>query len=73
MTSTRRSVRVDLTQDLPHRARSLSEDVVSKIFGGCIALWEPCTANGLCCSTVCSHYYWISKEQRWTYACVPRN
>ena len=67
----RRPLVIDVTKDLPHRATPLSEDLLSKVFGGCIALWQDCPYNGACCSTVCSHYYWISSQQRWTYACIP--
>ena len=71
MTSKTRHACIDLTRDLPARARPLSADATSQIFGGCIALFEPCPYNGACCSFVCGHYMWISSERRWTYACVP--
>jgi hypothetical protein len=73
MTSKARHASIDLTRDLPARARKLSADAMSQIFGGCIALFQPCPYNGACCSYVCGQFLWISSERRWTYACVPNN
>jgi len=70
MGSIARAFRIDVTQDLPPRAQPLSADATSKVFGGCVALLEPCRYNGECCSYVCGKFMWISSERRWTYACV---
>jgi len=71
MTSKARSFRIDLTRDLPARARPLSADATSKIFGGCKAEFTDCSQNAECCSYFCWRMWWISKENRWQYQCLP--
>ena len=66
-----RSVRIDVTYDLPQRARPLSTDATSKIFGGCLAQFTNCTQNFQCCSYFCWRMWWISAENRWQYQCLP--
>ena len=71
MSSKRRSFRVDLSRDLPRRARPLSADATSKIFGGCKGEWVTCSANAECCSSKCRRMWWHSQEMYWEYQCVP--
>jgi hypothetical protein len=71
MNSTRRSVRVDLAQDLPQRPRPLMADATSKIFGGCKANFERCDQNYECCSYACAYRVWLSHERRYEYSCAP--
>ena len=71
MKTTSRSARIDLTQDLPSRARPLAPETLSRIFGGCKGEWVACDQNYECCSYKCRRALWISSERRWTYECLP--
>jgi len=52
----RRSL-IRLDQDLPLRPRALSGDALSKVFGGCIQLGQPCSPGGAsCCYGRCQLY-----------------
>jgi len=66
-----RSVRIDLSRDLPTRARPLTSDALSKVFGGCLPEFVACSQNSQCCSYFCWRMWWISKENRWEYQCLP--
>jgi hypothetical protein len=66
-----RSLVIDVTKDLPHRATTLSAEALSQVFGGCIADFTDCSQNYQCCSYFCNKMWWISKEQRWEYQCLP--
>jgi hypothetical protein len=71
MSSNVRSARIDLSQNLPVRARALSADATSKIFGGCLPDFTDCSQNSQCCSYFCWRMWWISSENRWEYQCLP--
>jgi len=71
MTSKARSVRIDITQNLPARARRLSGDALSKVFGGCVGEWQLCNNNWDCCSQKCLYHLWLSHEQRYIWECLP--
>ena len=71
MSAKPRPVRIDITQDLPKRARPLSAHDISAIFGGCKGEWITCSQNAECCSFKCRKAWWISSESRWTYECLP--
>ena len=74
MSSKTRPVRVDLTKDLPPRARQPSAEAMSALFGGnqtCKGEFEACSQNNECCSNKCRKAWWISHEQRWTWECLP--
>ena len=36
-------------EELPHRASGLTEDALSKVFGGCHKSWGSCRRNRDCC------------------------
>jgi hypothetical protein len=71
MTSNARSVRIDLTHDLPPRPRSLAGDALSQVFGGCVKEWQYCVNNWDCCSVKCLYHLWIPKENRYIWECLP--
>jgi hypothetical protein len=50
---------IDVSKDLPLRARPLSPETISEIFGGCGAYGEPCTIlpNQPRYGTCCPPYY----------------
>jgi hypothetical protein len=57
MITNRRSPRIDVTRDLPARARALSGDTLSKVFGGCVQLGQTCSPSGsTCCYGACVLY-----------------
>ena len=52
-----RPARIDLSRNLPARARPLAADAMSKVFGGCIQLGRTCSPNGAtCCYGACQLY-----------------
>ena len=71
MSSKTRPVRVDLTQDLPPRARQPSADMMSALFGGatCKGEFVECTQNAECCSNKCRKAWYINGQ--WTWECLP--
>lgn len=71
MPSKPRSPRIDLTRDLPARARPLAPDALAQIFGGsgCRGEWIACERNGQCCSNKCRHAWFINGQ--WTWECLP--
>jgi hypothetical protein len=69
----RRPLVIDVKKDLPRRSTPLSEETLSQIFGGCIALWTDCSQNSQCCSYFCNKMWWISSQQRWEYQCLPES
>lgn len=66
-----RSLRIDITQDLPRRARPLAPDDTARIFGGCLGEWQTCSQNSQCCTYKCRRMWWHSAERYWEYQCVP--
>jgi hypothetical protein len=44
----RRPLSIDV-KDLPPRATPLSEEAVSKVFGGCSQMWSGCNTSADCC------------------------
>ena len=50
----RRTLVIHADQDLPHRPRELTADVLSEVFGGCLHFLSQCTANAQCCSGNCA-------------------
>ena len=60
---------IDVANDLPHRATPLSEDAISQVFGGCIALGQPCLYNGQCCGISHCGKFWWTPTTGWSYAC----
>jgi hypothetical protein len=71
MSSNLHSIRIDLSRNLPARARPLTSDALSNVFGGCLAEFIDCSQNSQCCSYFCGKMWWLSKEQRWEYQCLP--
>jgi len=71
MSTKHRSVRINLTQDLPHRPRPLAPDDMAQVFGGCLPEWKTCAQNSQCCSYKCRRMWWHSAERYWEYQCVP--
>jgi hypothetical protein len=49
MRSNQRSLLIDLSRDLPPRARALSSQALSQVFGGCSADRGACKTNADCC------------------------
>ena len=66
-----RGVRIDLTRDLPPRARPLAGDALEQVFGGCVGEWQLCNNNWDCCSNKCLYHEWISHENRYVWKCLP--
>jgi hypothetical protein len=64
-------VRIDLSQDLPPRARPLAAETVARVFGGCTGEWQLCNNNWDCCSNKCLYREWISSERRYIWKCLP--
>jgi hypothetical protein len=62
---------IDVSNDLPPRSKPLSDDALSQVFGGCIAVWQPCTQNYECCSYACDFRIWMSHQQTYVYECGP--
>ena len=48
---------IDVTQDLPLRARRLDQDAVAAIFGGAKGLGQECTKDTECGTGVCDKPY----------------
>jgi len=71
MNTKSRSIRIDVTQDLPPRARPLAADDLSRVFGGCLGEWKTCSDNYQCCSYKCRRMLWHSAERYWEYQCLP--
>jgi hypothetical protein len=67
----RRPLVIDVSKDLPPRSTPISEDALSKVFGGCIAGWQTCTQNYQCCSYQCAYRIWMSQQQTYVYECLP--
>jgi len=52
-----RRLAISLDQDLPARPRGLSEDALSRVFGGCVPLGSVCVPRGsACCYGTCQFY-----------------
>jgi hypothetical protein len=45
----RRATVIDVSKDLPARARGLAADSTAQIFGGCLAQGKPCRSPRECC------------------------
>jgi hypothetical protein len=71
MTVKVRSALIDLTRDLPARARPVAAGAMAKVFGGCIGGWQDCTQNYQCCSYQCAYRIWLSQERTYKYQCLP--
>jgi hypothetical protein len=56
-TNATRRVVIDVTKDLPARARRLSPEAIANVFGGCVQLGKVCSPNGAtCCYGTCQLY-----------------
>jgi hypothetical protein len=66
-----RFARINLTHDLPPRARGLTADATSQVFGGCVGEWQVCNNNSDCCSQKCLYHLWLSHENRYIWECLP--
>jgi hypothetical protein len=44
-----RALAIDVSGDLPVRARGLADHAMSQLFGGCVAQGSPCTSVNDCC------------------------
>src|SRR5262245_19260741 len=70
LSSKRRSVRIDVSRDLPARAHAAAPEALAQVFGGaCKGEWIACSTNLECCSNKCRRAWYINGV--WTYECLP--
>jgi hypothetical protein len=71
MASASRSVRINLTRDLPARAVALTGEALANVLGGCKRGGQECSSNADCCSWSCSVRWWLSEQRIYRYECSP--
>jgi hypothetical protein len=69
MASKTRSPRIDLSHDLPPRAKPLDPADAAQVFGGCLGEFRACDRNWQCCSNKCRKAWYINGQ--WTWECLP--
>jgi hypothetical protein len=69
MASNTRTVRIDLSNDVPTRARPLDAEDLTQVFAGCLGEFQACDWNWSCCSNKCRKAWFINGQ--WTWECLP--